>query len=79
MLSAFWYHLYDFKNVKNNHGGVFFSGTLLKATLLHGYSLRFLNCTNGNKSRKASHMEKLVGSQQNTTLPSTDSSAESRF
>ena len=30
--------------------------TLLKLTLLHGCFLRFLNCTNGTKSRNAPHM-----------------------
>ena len=30
--------------------------TLLKVALLHGCFSRFLNCTNGTKSRKASHM-----------------------
>ena len=30
--------------------------TLLKVTLLHGRFSRFLNCTNGTKSRKASHL-----------------------
>ena len=29
--------------------------TLLKLTLLHGCFSRFLNCTNGTKSRNASH------------------------
>ena len=29
---------------------------LLKVILLHGYFQRFLNCTNGTKSHKASHM-----------------------
>ena len=29
---------------------------LLKVTLLHGSFLRFLNCTNSTKSRKASHL-----------------------
>ena len=28
----------------------------VKVTLLHGYFLRFLNCTNGTKPRKSSHM-----------------------
>ena len=32
--------------------------TLLKITLVHGCFLRFLNCTNGTKSCKASHMSK---------------------
>ena len=40
MRCAIWYHLYNLKNVENTHRGV----------------LRFLNCTNGTKSRKASHM-----------------------
>ena len=30
--------------------------TLLKVTLLHGCFSRFLNCTNGTKLRKTSHM-----------------------
>ena len=30
--------------------------TLLKVTLLHGCFSHFLNCTNGTKSYKASHM-----------------------
>ena len=30
---------------------------LLKVTLIHGYFSRFLNCTNGTKSRNASHMK----------------------
>ena len=51
MRCAIWYHLYNFKNVKNTHGGV-----LLKVTLLHGCFSRFSNCANGTKSRKASHM-----------------------
>ena len=54
---AIWYHLYNLKNVKNTHGGVLLlvkPATLLKVTLLHGCFLRFLNCTNGTKSRNAS-------------------------
>ena len=30
--------------------------TLLKVTVLHGCFSRFLNCKNGTKSRKTSHM-----------------------
>ena len=30
--------------------------TLLKLTLLHGFFSRFLNCTNGTKSRNAPHL-----------------------
>ena len=32
---------------------------LLKVALIRGCFLRFLNCTNGNKSRKASQLEQL--------------------
>ena len=39
------------KNVKN----ALKPATLLKASLLHGYFSRFLNCTNGIKSRKGSY------------------------
>ena len=39
---AIWYHMYNLKNVKNTHGGVVLS--------------RFLNCTNGTKSSKASQI-----------------------
>ena len=42
MLYAIWYHLYNLKNVKNTHGGV----------------LLLVNCTNGTKSRNASHIKK---------------------
>ena len=43
------------KPVKNTHEGMLLlvSATLLKVTLLHGCFSRFLNCTNGAKSRKA--------------------------
>ena len=54
MFCAIWYHLYNLKNVKNTHGGVLL--LVLKVTLLHGCFSRFLNCTNGTKLRKASHM-----------------------
>ena len=59
MLCAIWYHLYNLKNVKNTHGGVLLlvkPATLLKVTLLRGCFSRFLNCANGTKSNKASHM-----------------------
>ena len=32
------------------------SVTFSKVTLLHGYFSRFLNCTNGTKSRNVSHV-----------------------
>ena len=57
------YHLYNLKNVKNTHGRVLIlvklqaeALTLLELTLLHGYFSRFLNCTNGTKSRNAQHL-----------------------
>ena len=50
--------------MKNAHGEVLFklqaSALLKKKTLLHGCFSRFLNCTNGTKSRKASHILRLV-------------------
>ena len=54
------------KNVKSTHGGVLLlvkkPATLLKLALLHGCFSRFLNCTNGTKSRKASHIFQLLSS-----------------
>ena len=52
MRCAIWYHLYNLKNAKNTHGGAVL---LPKVTLLHGCFSRFLNCTNGTKSRKTSN------------------------
>ena len=42
--------------MKNTHGGVSLSATILKLTLFHGYFSRFLNCTNVTKSRNPSHL-----------------------
>ena len=61
MLCAIWYHLYNFKNMKNTHGEVLLlvklkPATLIKVTLPHGCFSRFLNCINGTKLRKASHI-----------------------
>ena len=57
MRCAIWNNLYNLKNVKNIHGGVLLLvATLLKVTLLHGCFSRFLNCTDGTKSRKTSHI-----------------------
>ena len=63
-LCAMWYHLYYLqKPVKNTHGRVFllvklqaFKSWRLKETHFHGCFSRFFNCTNGSKSRKASHI-----------------------
>ena len=49
MCCTIWYHLCNFKNVKNIYGGVY-----LKP--LHGCFSHFLNCTNGTKLPNASHM-----------------------
>ena len=46
--------VYSLKNVENTHGGVLI--LVLKVTLLHGCFSHFLNCTNGTKSRNASHI-----------------------
>ena len=53
MRCAIWYHLHNFKKVKNIHGGV------LLLVKLHGRFSRFLKHTNGGTiaSRKASLME----------------------
>ena len=55
---AIRYHLHNSKIVKNTYGGVLLLAkfTLLKVTLLQGYFLHFLNCTNGTKSRNTSHI-----------------------
>ena len=55
-LCLIWCNLYNFENVKNTHGGVLLLIKLQasKVTLLHGCFSRYLNCTNGTKSQKAS-------------------------
>ena len=63
MLCATCYHLDNFKNVKNTDGGV------LKVTLFYGCFSRFLNCTNGTKSRKASPLK--IERKYNKTLNHT--------
>ena len=52
MLCAIWYNLCNLKNVKNTLK----PANLLKLTLLYGCFSRFLNCTNGTKSRNAPHL-----------------------
>ena len=59
MLYVIWYHLHNLKNAENNLGGVLLwlkPATLLKETLLRGCFSRSFNCTNGTKSREASHI-----------------------
>ena len=61
MLCTIWYHLYNFKKCeKHPWRSVTFSKVagLLKVTLLHRCFSCFLNCTNGTKSRRASHLFK---------------------
>ena len=56
--NAIWYHLYNSKNVKNTHGKVLRLVKLQALELtLHGFFSRFLNCTDGTKLRKASHIK----------------------
>ena len=47
------YHSYKFTNIKSNHQGVLL---WVKVTLLCEYFSRLLNCTNGTKPPKVSHM-----------------------
>ena len=46
MHCAFWYHLRNFKNVKNTHGGVLIL-------------IKLQACANGTKSRNASHIREI--------------------
>ena len=46
MLCVIWYHLYNLKNMENTHGGV------LRLVKLQSSAS---TCTNGTKSRNASH------------------------
>ena len=60
ILYAICCHFYKLKNEENNHEGVLLlvklhATTLLKVTLLDGCFSRFLNCTNGTKSRNVPH------------------------
>ena len=64
MFCSIWYYLYNFKNMKNTHGGVL---TLLKVALLHGCFSCFLNCANDTKLRNASHIIK--GRSSHLVLP----------
>ena len=58
MLCAIWYHLHNLKNVKKtkvtgfSHN--FTKSNFTKSNTSHGHLSRFLSCTNGTKSRKAS-------------------------
>ena len=60
--------IWTIKKRENNHGGVLLLVKLhtkacdLKVTPLHGCLSHFLNCINGTKSLKPSHINVLVGS-----------------
>ena len=62
LLLKFWLHFVPLKKAENQRfSGVFMvykmePAALLKVTIVHGCFSRFLNCTNGTKSRKASHL-----------------------
>ena len=62
LLLKFWLNFIPPKNPENQRfSGVFMvykmeHAALLKVTLVHGCFSRFLNCTNGTKSRKASYL-----------------------
>ena len=61
-LCAIWHRSNSQQNMKNTHGPVFFSvklQALLIVTLLHECFSRFLDCTNGTKSRNASHLPRV--------------------
>ena len=62
-LCAIWYHLNNFKNVKNTHGEVLLLVRLqalacnfTKSATPPSVFFRFLNCTNDTKSRNASQI-----------------------
>ena len=70
-LFAYYYHLYNLKNVKNRHWGVFFSKVAdfsLKLSL--GCFSRFLNCTNDTKSRNGAHIVEFQTDIQSDILSS---------
>ena len=58
MLCAISYHLHNLKNVNSIHGGVLLLLKLqaCKETHLQRRFSRFLNCRNGTKSCKTSHI-----------------------
>ena len=77
VLCAISHRSYNFKNVKNTHGGVLLSvklHALVKVTLLHGCFSRFLNCAHATKSRNASHV-----TYTSTSFMSANSWLNSKF
>ena len=72
MHCAIWYHLYNLKNVKKTHGGVLILEKLQAETCNFTeintppwVFFTLLNCTNGTKSRNASHIHKIFPSISN--------------
>ena len=70
MLCAICYYLYNLKNAKNTHGGVLLlvklqakACNLTKSNTPPWVFSRFLNITNGTKSRNAPHIEDKVYSK----------------
>ena len=47
---------HPWRNVSFGKVAGFWPATLPKVTFLHGYFSRFLNCTNGTRWRKTSHI-----------------------
>ena len=64
----------QFRNAKNTHGRVLLlvPATLLKVTLFRGFFSCFLDCTNGCKSGKASHMITKRANWVKTNFNATD-------
>ena len=58
MSCNYWYNFHQLKRSFQQFffRNKFYFATLLKLTLLHECFSRFLNCTNGTKSRNAPHM-----------------------
>ena len=60
---AFWYHLYNLKNMKNTHGGVLLLAKLqvknnfIKSNTAPQVFSRFLHCTIGTKSLNVSQID----------------------
>ena len=65
MLSAIWYHLRNLKNVKNTHGEALILVTQSNSPPWVFFTF-FLNCKNGTKSRKASHLFSRLITQKNS-------------
>ena len=65
MLCAIWYHYYNLKNVKNNHGVVLLflkliPATLLKVKLLHGCFFHVFKIVQMVLNRAKHHLYELI-------------------